>query len=334
MNRMTGIIYKATNLANGKVYIGQTKKGLETRKKQHLRDAEKSKRNKTYFHHAINKYGESGFHWEVIDRADTPEELSEKEEDWIIYYGSLGEHGYNLTPGGHSASQNGKAVYTFSLEGELLSEHESIASASEYYGIPSTSIGFVAKGKRIVTHEKIFLYRDEFEHLADMFVEVRERVKRHNPERFHKRGIVAVSVDGVVMEFDSIYEASKFTGIERMCISRNCKDKKAYKRKWAFRFAEDTPNDDEEFDEFITQIVKSIKSKYRPILMYTTNGKYLNTFDYMSQIKKELGYPTSGISMCCSGKRKVAYGHIFLYADEYDNESDILKEIERRIKSA
>ena len=329
-----GIIYKATNLVNGKVYIGQTKKGLETRKRQHFRDAEKSKRNKTYFHHAISKYGESGFQWEVIDRADTREELSEKEEDWIIYYGSFGEHGYNLTPGGHSASKNEKAVYTFSLDGELLLEHESIISASEYYGIPTSSIGFVANGKRIVTHDMIFLFKDDFEHLADMFAEVRERIKRHKPERFNKREILAVSVDGVVKQFHSIYEASKFTGVERVCISRNCNDKKAHKRKWAFRFMEDVPNDEEEFKEFVQQMVKSIKAKYRPILMYSIKGEHLRTFDYMSQIKKELGYPTSGISMCCSGKRKVAYGHIFLYADEYDKESDIAIEIQRRTKSA
>ena len=52
------IIYKATNLVNGKIYIGQTINTLEYRKNQHFREARCEKRKNIYFHNALNKYGE------------------------------------------------------------------------------------------------------------------------------------------------------------------------------------------------------------------------------------------------------------------------------------
>ena len=68
---MYGIIYKVTNLTNQKVYIGQTTTPLSTRQAGHLYEARH--RNRTYFYHAINKYGEDSFAWEQIAIAETKE---------------------------------------------------------------------------------------------------------------------------------------------------------------------------------------------------------------------------------------------------------------------
>lgn len=47
------IIYKVTNLVNGKVYIGQTKHSLDVRKQRHLQQARKG--TNTHFYQAIRK---------------------------------------------------------------------------------------------------------------------------------------------------------------------------------------------------------------------------------------------------------------------------------------
>ena len=97
------IIYKATNLINGKVYIGQTINTLEYRKNQHFREAKSKRRNTVYFHNALNKYGYENFKFEEIDSANTQQELDEKERYWIKYYDSINKNkGYNLDSGGHS----------------------------------------------------------------------------------------------------------------------------------------------------------------------------------------------------------------------------------------
>ena len=60
-----GIIYKCTNLINGKIYIGQTIKGLKRRKALHEITADKNRG--FYFHNAIRKYGKENFKLEIID---------------------------------------------------------------------------------------------------------------------------------------------------------------------------------------------------------------------------------------------------------------------------
>ena len=105
---MYGIIYKATNLINGKVYIGQTTNPLEQRVKQHFF----KKDDGTYFHNALKKYGQDGFKWDVIDYADNEDDLSKKEIYWIAYYESFLDKnkGYNSTSGGETSKSISEAV--------------------------------------------------------------------------------------------------------------------------------------------------------------------------------------------------------------------------------
>jgi len=98
-----GIIYKATNVLNGKVYIGQTIRTLLKRQAEHIRI---TKRNpEQYFHKAIHKYNAENFEWEVVDYASSIEELNEKEKEWIwLNYSNNSQFGYNLTEGGEGSS--------------------------------------------------------------------------------------------------------------------------------------------------------------------------------------------------------------------------------------
>jgi group I intron endonuclease len=86
------IIYKTTNLINGKFYIGQD-----------------SNNNPEYFgsgillNRAIEKYGKENFIKEILEYCETKEELNEREKHWIIYYNAK-ENGYNIADGGHGGN--------------------------------------------------------------------------------------------------------------------------------------------------------------------------------------------------------------------------------------
>lgn len=92
---MYGYIYKTTNLVNGKFYIGQHK-------------YDKYEVDPTYFgsglllKESIKKYGIENFSVELLDKADSREELNNKE---IYYISQLNarQDGYNLTDGGDGA---------------------------------------------------------------------------------------------------------------------------------------------------------------------------------------------------------------------------------------
>lgn len=101
------VIYKVTNLVNGKIYIGKTVRTVEERKKQHIYVAIHNNSN-FIFHKALRKYGENSFTWEVIDTAETENDLKEKEIFWITHYNSYiqnkNSNGYNMSLGGEGQS--------------------------------------------------------------------------------------------------------------------------------------------------------------------------------------------------------------------------------------
>src|SRR3990167_1200106 len=95
-----GIIYKATNKINGKIYIGQTITGLNKRVDKHFSD---SKYLDGLFCRALKKYGRDGFIWDTIDKAINNNILDLKEIYWIDFYKSTNKKiGYNILPGGNS----------------------------------------------------------------------------------------------------------------------------------------------------------------------------------------------------------------------------------------
>ena len=90
---MKGIIYKITNKVNNKSYIGQTRYTIEFRWKQH-----QHKKDNTYFHNAIHKYGVENFNIEILEECDI-KDLNSKEIFYIAKYDTF-NNGYNLTIGG------------------------------------------------------------------------------------------------------------------------------------------------------------------------------------------------------------------------------------------
>lgn len=98
------IIYKITNKQNGKMYIGQTINSLEDRWKRHQSDALNNIID-THFARAIRYYGVDSFIVEVIDTAETQEELTQKEYYWIHQYNAVQE-GYNENDDGFKCGGN------------------------------------------------------------------------------------------------------------------------------------------------------------------------------------------------------------------------------------
>lgn len=99
-----GYIYLATNRINGKKYVGQTRRSIKMRWKEHCNDANNKSRN-SYLGHlnmAIRKYGAINFIVEEIEECDDTI-LNEREQYWISYYNSFDKSkGYNMTTGGNA----------------------------------------------------------------------------------------------------------------------------------------------------------------------------------------------------------------------------------------
>lgn len=89
------VVYKITNMDDGKVYIGQTSGKLKTRFRGY------PNRVNVYFSRAIKKYGVERFSVSIVKQCKSIKELNEVEENCISSCKSRDEmYGYNLSSGG------------------------------------------------------------------------------------------------------------------------------------------------------------------------------------------------------------------------------------------
>ena len=92
-------IYAIRNKINGLIYIGQSR-DIHKRFTAHLASLRNNHAHNPHLQHSWNKYGESNFDFDIIERCPVTD-LDEREKYWISYYDST-TNGYNILAGGNS----------------------------------------------------------------------------------------------------------------------------------------------------------------------------------------------------------------------------------------
>lgn len=127
---MYGYIYKTTNLINSKIYVGQ--------KKSDRFLAEKYLGSGIKFKSALKHYGSECFKVEMIDTAESRDELNAKEIYWIDFFNSCDECvGYNISIGGSTPA--GIAPWNKGMRGARHHSEETKRKMSESHLGHSTS---------------------------------------------------------------------------------------------------------------------------------------------------------------------------------------------------
>ena len=92
-------IYKITNMENNKCYVGQTKRKINERFRQHSKA-------KTYLGNSIRKYGKENFKIEWICTCFSKNEADKTEEYFVKKHKCYGDLGYNMTSTGRGTFNN------------------------------------------------------------------------------------------------------------------------------------------------------------------------------------------------------------------------------------
>lgn len=134
-------IYKATNKANGKAYVGVSYRPVK-RRQQHHCDAKPNKSDYT-FHRAIRKFGKKAFEWEILDyTTNKAQAYIWLEKYWIRTFDTF-HNGYNMTEGNNNLPGN-KAKQTI-IDGAVYTSRK--AAAAALCVAESTIIKWVKQGK-------------------------------------------------------------------------------------------------------------------------------------------------------------------------------------------
>lgn len=156
------LIYKITNLVNGKQYVGYTTKTIEERFNQHW--ASRFTDNAP-IHRAMIKFGKKNFVIESIEQILTSQ-WNEKEQYWIEKLKTFAPFGYNICQGGqgkppvHCGENNNKAKLTtvqfYNLINDLKEYELEFGQIAKKYKISQSQVERINKGE--------YWNSDEFEY--------------------------------------------------------------------------------------------------------------------------------------------------------------------------
>ena len=102
-------IYIITNQVTGKKYIGQTiQENAKMRWYAHLYSAKKGKQHPLY--NSMRKHGISNFLWEIVDSANTLDELNTLENIWEKKLTAEGHELYNIRNTGNNKTHSPESI--------------------------------------------------------------------------------------------------------------------------------------------------------------------------------------------------------------------------------
>lgn len=178
VDKVTGEIYKITNLITNKCYIGQTRShrlnhnkyrpfGYLGRFNSHISNAKSNKNDCCYLILSMRKYGTENFICEKIIDCQI-NELDKYEIYYISKYGTKYPNGYNLTNGGQGKGyeKGGKIVYHDPNPIPPNYEKKSLKRSDSTKKLISERLKEIKKDQE---HRKMMMNRTQNQHLQNKF---------------------------------------------------------------------------------------------------------------------------------------------------------------------
>ena len=307
------IIYKVTNIIEGKNYIGQTINSMNERKKDHINKA-LNQNSQTEFHKSLRKYGTHCFVWIEIDSAQSIDELNKKEQFWIKFYNTIAPNGYNLMMGGFNKKMHQSSkikmsqalrkhlwvkVYKYNLDLKLQCVFENIKEMKEKENI--IYVPYKTKRNDFNCFERngfIYSLDNDIKKITDFAKEIKRKLIVH----FDKTG-------KQIQVFKNVYQAATALNIVDPVIYSICEGKT--KRMM----------NDEFFLYFENVNEKNIKERInferyaqkKKVAQKKLNGELIKIFDTVKEASEHSKVQQQNICKVCKGKRKQAGGFIWEY---------------------
>jgi len=233
-----GVVY-LIKFPNKKHYVGITTTSFKERMKHHLSHANTGKQA---VHKAIFKYKEK-IEWEVIDKADNWDDLTDLEVKYIKKYNSyIRNNGYNLTKGG-----DGTVGYKHTKENNLKNSKRK----TKYYEDPSNrakhsqanKLAHKNNPKQAKNHSKFMkdMYKDGDKRKARAtemknYLSIKENLQRHSRVRGGKEFYVLDLDDNIVAEYLIQAECAREMKLQTSKINNCLKGKRKTHGGFKFKY--------------------------------------------------------------------------------------------------
>lgn len=321
--KMIGI-YKITNLADNKIYVGQSI-DIEKRWKTHIRELNKGIHHNIKLQNAWNKYGENCFLFEILEEC-SEHELNSKESFWIKELDSY-NRGYNLDLGGngirgykHTSEelakmtqiQHPKAVVQLDNNFNVIATYESCSQAAKKLNLSARGIKAVCEH---VNHQKTiggyyWAYKDDFYNSNFDY----KYYEKHN--RF-KREILQFDLNmNYIKTWDSMTDIEKNNICSSGEVSSVCNGKRltAHNFVWRFKdtYTEDQYNQDKSFNFHVIKVPKTFPNK-KKIKQLNLNNTVVKIYESIADAVRQTGIGKANIQAVLSHRHKTAGGYKWEY---------------------
>ena len=289
-------IYKITS-PDGKIYIGRTV-DLKRRISRH-RNKNKSSCCPR-LHSSFMEHGFENHTFEVVE-INTKEALMDREEFWILHYGSFGENGLNMAMGkgtkGLKRSDDARkkisesrslAVSQYNLNGEYIKTFPSAVIAAKKTGADSSVIGQCCIGKKMTSGN--FLWSREKKDVIDIpdgFVPPRPF------KVFKKNGDY---IGEFLNQTDCVHLGMIPTNIGR-CLNGERASVNGYVVIYSDQYHGQCM-------KYVPKKRRTTNKKSKAVLKLDLNGNLISEYESITQAAKSEGRSPSDVKKCCDGKLK------------------------------
>lgn len=261
------------------MYIGQTRKTIQDRFKEHICSAFNPNdiSYSTHLKRAIRKYGVNSFTVESIEQCDE-DQLNDREKYWISYFDSMA-HGYNMTLGGEGSSK-----YT---DEEILAAWNagnSLTMISESIGIKSVLAGVRLRALGITEEE---INKRGYSYTANNLC----------------RPVYQYGLDGSFLkEYPSLKVAENELQCTSIASAVEGYTKTSCGYQWRYYKAD-------HIDPYHSNNFGVSKEVHQ----YGFDGQYLRSYESAASAARAVGQITSNLCSVCNGEQRSCGGFLWSY---------------------
>ena len=278
-----GEIYIIKNNVNDKVYIGQTIQGYKNRFYAHKHETKSIDRP---LYRAFRKYGVDNFYVELLEDNIPYNMLDEREIYWIDYYDCVNPNGYNISHGGGAyRTEDERIRMSERMTGENNPMFGKVGELNPFYGRSHTD-----ENKKILSEKA----KERYNNLSDEEKELNNiRLKEANMK--------------MIEEYGGGFKGHNYTEESKNKISETLKGRV--------------------FSEETKKKISDNHPRKKCVVMINKNEKnVVNIFnsialacEYLKENKIHENPKSGEISNVCLKKRKMAYGFVWVYYEDYLN---------------
>lgn len=208
------------------------------------------------------------------------------------------------------------AISVYSIDGNLIAHYDTPRDAANQTGRCITNIRSDCLRPHRYQDGKIWIYDRDFSQ-----EELQHRIEIATERYPWEKKVYQYSMLGeLVAEYDTAIQAQETTGINNSDIGMACKGKFAQTGGYIWRYEKVKFTDDELKEIWLV-------SKYKPVIQYDCNMNIVTEYNSLEEINRNCpNYSGRTVSACCHRRLDYAYGYIWRFKGETQEQFNIDKE--------